>query len=293
MVVIAAAIVIAGSAPGAQTGGQQAGDEAAVRQLPQKYEAAWNARNVQQILDLYTDDALVVEPTGEVRKGRSALEASYKESFGDMGNAKLSLDVDTVRFLGPDTVVFTGTSTIAGGKQPPGSDSGHYMVIAKKVGGEWKASEVHIAVTPPQPQPEAAGTAGRSEAAAEAEVKAVGDRWMKAMMDRDAAALDRIYAEDYTFVDPSGRIMTRDEDINDIKSGKLKFESHDHSNVQTRIYGDTAVVTGISTIKGTYEVEDISGQYRWTDTFVRRNGEWKVVASQVTRIVDEAQQKKK
>ncbi|MFB3852237.1 MAG: SgcJ/EcaC family oxidoreductase [Vicinamibacterales bacterium] len=292
LMVLATAVMIAASAQPAQAGEQQASDEAAVRQLSQKYQSAWNARNTQQILRLYTDDALVIQPTGEMLEGRAAIEAGYAKGFANMGDARLSLEVETIRFVGANTAVFTGTSSMTGGLHGPGSHSGHFMVVARKVGGEWKASEVHAAMVVPESGSEAAGTTGLSEAAAEAEVKELGERWMKAMMDRDPATLEEIYADDYTFVDPTGKLMSREDDINDVRSGKLKFESHDQSNVRTRVYGDTAVVTGISNVKGTYEGEDISGRYRWTDTYVRQNGEWRVAASQVTRIAEEPHQKK-
>ena len=53
-----------------------------------------------------------------------------------------------------------------------------------------------------------------------------------------------------------------------------------------RVYGKTAVVTGLSTIKGTYQKKDISGKYRFIDVFVKKKkkSEWKVVATQVTAI---------
>lgn len=289
---LVAAMFMAASVAGAQAGGQAA-DEAAIRQLPQKHESAWNSRDTQKLLDLYTDDALVVQMTGEVLKGRPAIEANFKENFNEMGDARLSLDLEDVRFLDADTAVLVGTSSVTGGKMPGGTDRGHYMVIARKLGGEWRASEVHLAATLPEPGSEAVGTAGRSEAEAEAEVTELGEKWEKAFEERDWSALEEIYADDYTFVDPMGNLMTREQDIEQIKSGKLKFESHEHSNVERRIYGDTAVVTGVSTIKGTYEGEDFSGKYRWTDTYVRKDGEWKVAASQVTRMADETETKEK
>jgi ketosteroid isomerase-like protein len=52
------------------------------------------------------------------------------------------------------------------------------------------------------------------------------------------------------------------------------------------VYGEVAVVTGKNTIKGTWEdiERDISGPYRFTDVFVRRDGRWQCVASQASRI---------
>lgn len=284
----ALAIVVAGSALSAQTRSGQTHDEAAIRQLPQDYESAWNSRNTQRIADMYTADAVEVEPSGQVLKGRLAIEANLREGFKNLGNATLSLQTDEVRFRGPDTAVVMGTSSLQGLPESEGSGQGHWMVVARKTRGQWKVSEVHLASVPAGPRPESVGTTGRS-AAAEAELNDIENRWIKATLAGDANFLDRIYADNYTFVNPMGQLMSRQDDINDVKSGRLKFTSAEPSNVQTRVFGDTAVVTGILTVNGTYGDEDISGRYRWTDTFVRQNGEWKVAASHVNRIVEQQQ----
>jgi len=52
-----------------------------------------------------------------------------------------------------------------------------------------------------------------------------------------------------------------------------------------RVYGETAVVTYRSTDKGMYKDMDISGQYRWTDVFVKQGGQWRIVSTQGTPIV--------
>jgi ketosteroid isomerase-like protein len=48
--------------------------------------------------------------------------------------------------------------------------------------------------------------------------------------------------------------------------------------------GDTAVVFGLETEKSTYKGADSSGQYRFTDVFVKRNGVWKAIATHVTKV---------
>ena len=55
--------------------------------------------------------------------------------------------------------------------------------------------------------------------------------------------------------------------------------------MKVRVFGNAAVVTGRTTIKGgKYKGKDISGQYRFTDTWVKRNGHWLCVASANTRV---------
>ena len=54
--------------------------------------------------------------------------------------------------------------------------------------------------------------------------------------------------------------------------------------MKVRVYGDTAVVTGQSTVKGMFKTQDISGKYRWTDVFVKRDGKWQIVNAQLTPV---------
>jgi ketosteroid isomerase-like protein len=73
------------------------------------------------------------------------------------------------------------------------------------------------------------------------------------------------------------------QDKTDLSSGDLKFESMELSDLNVHVYGNTAVAAGTNTLKGTYKGQDISGKYRFTDTWVKRNGKWQVVASQSTK----------
>lgn len=109
--------------------------------------------------------------------------------------------------------------------------------------------------------------------------------WAQATVKGDVAFMERLYHTDYTFISPDGQLVTRSEDIADIKSGAFKAESSSVDDLKVRIYGgDTAVVTGRGTLKGTYKGRDISGEYRFTDTFLKEKSEWRCVATQSTRI---------
>jgi len=114
---------------------------------------------------------------------------------------------------------------------------------------------------------------------------------MEATKRNDIAFFEKLEAPDYLFVDPTGMVHTREEDLAMSKSGDLKFESMSAEDMKVRLYGDTAVVTGLTTVKGAYKTQDISGKYRWTDVFVKRNGEWQIVNAQLTPV--QAEQKPK
>ena len=105
-----------------------------------------------------------------------------------------------------------------------------------------------------------------------------------AMLKGDASAVERHYADAFTFTTPDGDVMGKAQVISNLKTGALKFESSKMDDVKVRVYGDTAVVTCRTTDKGTVGGVDVSGQYRWMDVFVRRGGRWQLVAAQGTRV---------
>ena len=107
---------------------------------------------------------------------------------------------------------------------------------------------------------------------------------LAALLKRDTAAFARIFADDAVVITPDGSPQTKAQLLADLKSGDLVIESSQISDMKVRAYGDAAVVTYITTDKGKFKGQDISGRYRWTDIFVRRAGTWQIVAGQGTPI---------
>ena len=108
--------------------------------------------------------------------------------------------------------------------------------------------------------------------------------WEQANAKNDTAALERILAPEYVTTDSDGRLMTRAETFARRKSGAVKFTTFTQDDYKVHVVGDTAIVTGRSTIKGIRDGKEWSGQERWTDVFVRRNGRWQAVATHSSRI---------
>jgi ketosteroid isomerase-like protein len=68
--------------------------------------------------------------------------------------------------------------------------------------------------------------------------------------------------------------------------GDIQIGAFTLKDEKVHVYGDVAVVTGQTDLKGTDQGNTITGSYRWTDVFVRREGSWQVVASQAAVIRD-------
>lgn len=104
----------------------------------------------------------------------------------------------------------------------------------------------------------------------------------------DADTVAKTLADNFFAISPDGSTQTRAEFVADLKAGKLKLESNKLEDMKVHAAGaDMAVVTYRSTDKGTYDGEDISGQYRWIDVLVKRGGNWLFLISQGTKIEEE------
>jgi ketosteroid isomerase-like protein len=117
------------------------------------------------------------------------------------------------------------------------------------------------------------------------ELKKVDATLNQAAMKRDMDTFNRHLADEYRLTEPDGAVTDRKANVEAVRSGALKLESMKDSDVKAAVYGDTGVLTGHTEMKGTYQGQDISGPYRWTRVYVRRDGRWQCVAEQLTRVM--------
>jgi ketosteroid isomerase-like protein len=118
----------------------------------------------------------------------------------------------------------------------------------------------------------------------EQEVLILEKEFSQAIVKYDAGAVGRFLADDWLIIDPDGGIIDRSRFLGVIKSGALTHEMMESDDVSVRIYGDTAVVMGLTTSKGKFMGQDFSTQERATDVFVKQDGRWQCVFSQLTRF---------
>jgi ketosteroid isomerase-like protein len=113
--------------------------------------------------------------------------------------------------------------------------------------------------------------------------------WNNATLKRDVEWFDKNYAADFSGVSSrTGAIMNKVQDVADMKNDKSVFEPFELSEMNIRIDGNTAVVTGVNRVKGRDEKgQPFDFRTRFTDTFIRRDGRWQVWATQGTRIPTE------
>ena len=114
----------------------------------------------------------------------------------------------------------------------------------------------------------------------------VQHEWAEARVKGDSSYTRRLEAEDCTIVWPDGRIVNKQGDLQSM-TGDIVFSEFKIHDLQVRLYGDTGIVVGEGIIKARKEKQDLlSGKFVWTDTFVKQGGQWKVVASQITPVLE-------
>jgi uncharacterized protein (TIGR02246 family) len=116
-------------------------------------------------------------------------------------------------------------------------------------------------------------------------IRQVDNERIQAQIHADAAALDRIYADDFIGVGPSGTVRTKPQVISDFTSGNLKFQSITTDDVQVRVYGNTAVETGRSTMNGQDKGKAVPRDNRFTRVWVKQQGRWRLVANHYSLLI--------
>jgi ketosteroid isomerase-like protein len=110
----------------------------------------------------------------------------------------------------------------------------------------------------------------------------------KAMLDHDVATLDRMYAEDLSWSNPSGESLTKAQVLADLVSGKQKFYTVTHDQIRLHVWGNTVIADGRSTSTLEYKGKLSKGiQRRFLNVYVKRDGAWLLVAHSQTVIADQ------
>jgi len=105
-----------------------------------------------------------------------------------------------------------------------------------------------------------------------------------AIIKNDLESIGRIVADDWIIVDPNGEIVDRTRFFEVIKSGALTHDMMESEDFRVRVYGESAVVTAITSTKGKFMGQEFSTRERATDVFVKRDGRWECVLTHLTRF---------
>ncbi len=128
-------------------------DEEAIHRLIDAVEKSYNAGDAKGLAALFTEDAELVDADGNVTHGREAIEELFGTLFEARPGAKMSIEVESIRSIGPGLLVEDGTTivTTAPDETP---DRSRYTVVHVKQNGQWRMASARdiSAVAPSNPE---------------------------------------------------------------------------------------------------------------------------------------------
>ena len=117
------------------------------------------------------------------------------------------------------------------------------------------------------------------------EIRKIDRERIQAQVNADSVVLDRIYADDFIGIGPSGTLRTKKDVLSDFASGSLRFQSITTDDVRIRVYGNAAVETGLSTMKGQDAEKLVPEENRFTRVWIKQGGRWRLVANHYSNLV--------
>jgi ketosteroid isomerase-like protein len=124
-----------------------------------------------------------------------------------------------------------------------------------------------------------------ADSKSEQEVRQMIEKYRAAFLRHDIPTLEKIWADDYVFVNAFGEVLTKAQRLANLKSGATTLESiKEEENINVRVYQNSAVATSRVTIKGQYSGQPTTGQYRSTHVWVKGPNGWQLVSNQLTAL---------
>ena len=121
----------------------------------------------------------------------------------------------------------------------------------------------------------------------EQKILALHEAGDKALMSADVAVLAQIFADDYVQYNESGKAFTKQDVLENFRSGAIRYPSIVSTGRKIRVFGDTAVVHGSESDEVESDGKRFSIRYVYLDVLRKHDGEWKLVASQLARPMPE------
>ncbi len=251
----------------------------AIKKTVDDYAKAFNAGDADQAVALMTDKAIYADINVPVAVGKEAIR-SLHQAFLSQFKPDFSMTADDVRVAG-DLAVARGIWTVKLTPKAqgiaPASDGGSWIVVcARQNDGSWKWD--WLTANSSQPLP-GSTVSGEDEQA----LLQLERDWSEAFVKKDVATLDRIMANEFQANWPAF-VGNKKQFLGLVKGGTAKAASSANSGLKAFVLGDMAIVNGLVTEQSSVAGKDTSGQYRYTDVFVKRDGRWQCVTGYSTKV---------
>jgi ketosteroid isomerase-like protein len=122
--------------------------------------------------------------------------------------------------------------------------------------------------------------------AVQANLKQMEDAWVKALVNKDQAAVGNVIADDFAGFNPEGKHVTKSQLLDEMKNEPNTLSSAVNDNMDVHVYGpNLATVSGTTTEKGKdKDGKQFTRSYAWVDTWTERNGKWQCIAEGVVQL---------
>jgi hypothetical protein len=120
----------------------------------------------------------------------------------------------------------------------------------------------------------------------EKEVMQVTQDACVAFLTANLAAAEALLAPEFTLVNSRTVVQSREEVLAEIRDRDPVYSEFRNHSMNAHVFGDAAIVQGITTVKGKSGESSFDVNVRFTDTLVRKHGKWRLVVSHVTAIPD-------
>jgi uncharacterized protein (TIGR02246 family) len=254
-------------------------DVQAVKKFVDDYVKAVNAGDAGAITAMMTDKSIFADPNVPVAVGKEAIR-SLNQGYFDQLKAEQTASVEDVRVVG-DLAVARGTFTWKAMPKAQGlaaiNDRGSWIAVyARQNDGSWKQDWVVGNSDQPAPGSTASGEDEQT-------LLQLERNWSEAFVKKDVATLDRILANEFQANWPAF-VGNKKQFLGLVKSGVAKAESAVNSELKAFVFGDMAIVHGLATEQSSVAGKNTSGQYRYTDVFVKRDGRWQCVTGYSIKV---------
>jgi uncharacterized protein (TIGR02246 family) len=254
-------------------------DIEAIKQLMDGYFKAANAKDTSALDAVLTDKTILLEPHMKPLVGRDAIGKLHQAFLAGFDTDAKGPAVE-VRVAGDLAVAYgryEETITPKDRSLAAERASGHWLAMLERQGsGGWKWG--WVIANSDQPLP--GTTAGGVEEQALMEIER---GFITAVKDRDTAYFDRVLAKEYTLT-VDGTPVDMAAQLADIKAGAFEVDSMAVRDMRAHVVGTGAIVSMAAENRGRYKGQPFAERVRGVDLFVKRDGRWQAVHSQMTRI---------
>jgi uncharacterized protein (TIGR02246 family) len=254
-------------------------DVKTITQLMEGYFQAASANDPAALHAVLTDQTVLFEPHMTPLAGQDAIGKMHEAFMSDFGiDAKGP--VAGVRVVGDLAVAhgsYAETITPKDATLAAEKASGHWMaVLRRQADGAWKWDWVMANSDQPMPGMTADGAEERA-------LLEIERGFIAAVKTRDASFFERVLAKEYTQV-VDGRPVNFAAQLAELKAGLMQVDSMEVGEMRAHVFGDAAMVSMAAAAAGTYRGKPFSEKTRGADFFVKRDGRWQAVHSEMTTV---------